>query len=960
MAVPLFVMSLLAGATLFFGAVHVWSLSIVQVAVYGAGFAACCAWCRRCMKQPPCTVSFVFDPLSLGGIFFMGWTAFQVAVLPLPVLERLSAETAAMWSSLAIVGVRPEAATVSLYPFVTMTALAYGFAVLVLYWIVRWGVWRRGQVRMLVIGILAMGVGEALWGMAQLLPGEHWILWWNKAALSPGVASGSFINRNHLAGFLAVIICLGLGYAWALARTGSSVSRGDGQGPGGRVMGGLVCILALAVMMAGLLSTASRGGVIALLCGVVFMLIMAVSRSVTSRKSFVVVVVLALVAVYVAYAASARVVERFAYFDRGLEGRLAIARAACAMGRDYPVAGSGLGTFQFVFPRYQTESFAALYDYAHNDWLQLVAETGGVGLGIVLVSTATFLVMLLFQWRRRRDPVSVGLGLGGCGAFVAIAVHALSEFNLHIPAVMLLLAVIAAITGNVLFVRGSAGREYRPQRGVPVPRAVAVLMVALFVGATGAAGTQVIRTWRAEMLAPTAWDSTRALREPTCARLAAARRWAPGNAAYWAWSARICGNGEENGDGRGGSKDRLTALSPAAIYWTEALRRNPSNWSIWRELGWDPTVDDHLAARAITRAAALQPLNPLRHLEAGIVQCARGGDESGWMASFGRALSRDGSLIGTVIDQVDLYKGKDKAVNALETILPDDPVVMVAAGRALMERGYYDAGIRYCMMGEKEKEGRLDELWCEYRDAGGVASGEKQAIIESMKRLDRRHPGVLLDGGSVIAAVSLQDKRTGHLADLDDVRVLAARVRRVSVTVPEEMCEKAYLLGRLAEEAGEYGEAARLFEKAVSLNIQHFPSWIHLTKIPETEVAGSRARVDTGKIARRIAMFAMTGIPPSVWRYGGLTDGEPSWRAAFRIDSDIGGMRLAFSARGQGVWKCLVDGRFVSLWKGGRQEERCRVAVPAGEHELRVVQCHGPVAGDGKKAPFHLTVTFEG
>jgi len=405
--------------------------------------------------------------------------------------------------------------------------------------------------------------------------------------------------------------------------------------------------------------------------------------------------------------------------------------------------------------------------------------------------------------------------------------------------------------------------------------------------------------------------------------------------------------------------EQKTVSRSAASYWTESLRRNPSNWQIWRELGWDPSVDGRIAARAIAQAAMLQPLNPLRHLEAGIVRCARGGDDSGWMMSFGRALSRDESLVGAVIDQVDLYRGKNAAVDTVEKFLPNDPVLMVAAGGALMERGYYDAGIRYCMMGEKEKEGRLYELWCEYRDCGTARHGEKQAIIARMKRLDRRYPGVLLDAGHVVAAVSLQDKRMGCLADLDDVRALAALVRREPVTAPEEMCEKAYVLGRLAEEAGEYGDAARLFEKAVSLNYQHFPSWIHLTRILGNDGAGSRVRLDTEKIARYIGMFAMTRIPPSVWRYGGLNDGKPSWRAAFRIDSDIEGMKLSFTARGRGVWKCLVDGRFVSIWTGGRHEETCRIPVPAGEHELRVVQCHGHVAGDGKKTPFRLTVTFE-
>ena len=50
------------------------------------------------------------------------------------------------------------------------------------------------------------------------------------------------------------------------------------------------------------------------------------------------------------------------------------------MGRDFPLTGSGLGTFEFVYPGYQDYITDGLVDYAHNDWVQLFAETGGIGL----------------------------------------------------------------------------------------------------------------------------------------------------------------------------------------------------------------------------------------------------------------------------------------------------------------------------------------------------------------------------------------------------------------------------------------------------------------------------------------------------------------------------------------------------------------------------------------------------
>ena len=183
------------------------------------------------------------------------------------------------------------------------------------------------------------------------------------------------------------------------------------------------------------------------------------SRFFKSRKAVILLLSLSLVCTYVGYAAIDRVLERFQHFDLDFEDRLIIAKDTFQMVKDFPLSGSGLGTFEFVFPGYQDHLKDGLVDFAHNDWLQLFAETGGIGLAILGGGFLWFMGHSIILWRRRRDPFSVGIGLGGLGAVVAVAVHSLTDFSLHIPANALLLTLIAAMTSLVLRFNGLEGKE---------------------------------------------------------------------------------------------------------------------------------------------------------------------------------------------------------------------------------------------------------------------------------------------------------------------------------------------------------------------------------------------------------------------------------------------------------------------------------------------------------------------
>jgi O-antigen ligase len=110
---------------------------------------------------------------------------------------------------------------------------------------------------------------------------------------------------------------------------------------------------------------------------------------------------------------------------------------------DHPWAGTGLGSFQAVFPAYETLYDGKIVNHAHNDYLEGLAETGVAG-GLCCV---WFLGVLFFDSLRRLSQSNGAfistIQLSGLVACLGFLTHALFDFNLHIPANALLFFLLA-------------------------------------------------------------------------------------------------------------------------------------------------------------------------------------------------------------------------------------------------------------------------------------------------------------------------------------------------------------------------------------------------------------------------------------------------------------------------------------------------------------------------------------
>lgn len=365
-----------------------------------------------------------------------GWMVFQMVPLPPGVVAVLSPARLAVAQAAGVTGWLPLSLAprstwewlVNMLPAVTAFVLARELG---------WQ-WRR-QMWVAVAPVVAVAWLESVLGLVQ---------WW-LARAAAGVAEssvGTYVNRNHFAGLLEM--ALPLAALWALA-VWRSERRGGGRhgeraAAPAMVAWGLLAVTACLLM--GVVFSLSRMGFMASLLGLMVagLLVLGTSREpgYGQRRSLrwvvPVGVVLAGAALAVVYLPTDELIHRFASFaetdDVSKDTRAQLWRDTRGLIADYPVTGSGLGTYERAFYRYKRVAPMSEADFAHNDYLQALSELGVVGVvlgGALLLWVGAGLVrVVVFEPGVTHWTLAVGLA----GALSTVLLHSLVDFNMYIPA----------------------------------------------------------------------------------------------------------------------------------------------------------------------------------------------------------------------------------------------------------------------------------------------------------------------------------------------------------------------------------------------------------------------------------------------------------------------------------------------------------------------------------------------
>jgi O-antigen ligase len=376
------------------------------------------------------------------------WLAYvwlQLLPLPIELLSVLSPESA-RWHIAASLPQPVGLAPLTLDSYGTLDSACKSTAYVLFFALSLALLGDRGRVRLVTYALILSGTGQALYGAFTNLAGH-------------GVSAGTFVNRNHYAAYL--VMCLSVGIGVLIASLSGRRTESAGQffrdAIEWAISPKMGLRLLLVTMVIALVLTHSRMGnssffIGLLVAGVIGLLL---SRRAT-RSTVVLLASLILIDIFIvgAYFGTQRVVESIGQTTMQGEDRDELAGYALRMWKDYPVFGSGLGSFAVVFPRYSAEGTVESYTHAHNDYLELLAETGL--LGIVLLGAVVVLSFgaALRAQHGREDPVMRGISFAAIMGIVALMIHSTVDFNLQIPANALTFMQLLAFAWVSLHCRG--------------------------------------------------------------------------------------------------------------------------------------------------------------------------------------------------------------------------------------------------------------------------------------------------------------------------------------------------------------------------------------------------------------------------------------------------------------------------------------------------------------------------
>jgi O-antigen ligase len=260
-------------------------------------------------------------------------------------------------------------------------------------------------------------------------------------------ATGTYTNRDHFSGLLEMVLPLAILYGLAILRQ----KRARFESPALPAIAACLVWAVSGLLLLGIIYSLSRMGFLDALFVLFFIGVLSVGPRVPSRKwrwySFSAVGAIILFMFF--FFPPSQLIARFAEISSAgqvsADARLSFWKSTIQLIKANLWFGTGFGGFESPFLKYQTSANGYRVEFAHNDYLQHLAELGVLGFAPTLaliggVLAETFRGILKLGEDERRLLV-----IACAGSFLAIAIHSLVDFNLYIPGNAMTLAWIGGI-----------------------------------------------------------------------------------------------------------------------------------------------------------------------------------------------------------------------------------------------------------------------------------------------------------------------------------------------------------------------------------------------------------------------------------------------------------------------------------------------------------------------------------
>jgi O-antigen ligase len=302
---------------------------------------------------------------------------------------------------------------------------------------------------------MVFGFLVSIFGILQHLTFNGKLYWFREMRYG-GIPFGPYVNRNHFAGFVELILPLSL-VPLVLDRV--------------RRERWLVVGLFAVVPIGALFLSVSRGGIVSFGVELTVLALVMIQRRAAGKQLFAVAAVLLAALLMVSWLGVGQLLQRFSTFQT-LE---ATAGKRASMRRDtfqiflqHPFIGTGLGTLQIVYPPYESLYDGKIVNHTHNDYLEALAETGALGGLCCAWFLAVLFLQSLTRLRQLNHSFAGALQFSGLLACIGFLVHSLVDFNLHIPANALLFFLMAHLATSEMPSDPSRSKSHPSRHPTPL------------------------------------------------------------------------------------------------------------------------------------------------------------------------------------------------------------------------------------------------------------------------------------------------------------------------------------------------------------------------------------------------------------------------------------------------------------------------------------------------------------
>jgi len=292
----------------------------------------------------------------------------------------------------------------------------------------------HGIAKSFIVVVMLVGILESFYGMLEFFSGHGHILYLEGAGLVSSV-TGTFINRNYFAGYLLMVIPLSMGFLFS--REAGQTVRFRGWRHRLSSLDGKTFLIGFGVilMILGLIFSASRMGIVSLLISFSLVSLLFRNPHTGQRFSKTPILIFGLALLWAAWLGLDAIISRFFTASEDFKMRWLIWVNTFQIFKDFPLLGSGIGTFAQIFPMYRSFHIRGLVTHAENDFLQLASEAGLIGISLLFI----LFLFLLYNVSSGIRSLSPGeppryIALGGLVGVLALMLHSIVERNIQVPA----------------------------------------------------------------------------------------------------------------------------------------------------------------------------------------------------------------------------------------------------------------------------------------------------------------------------------------------------------------------------------------------------------------------------------------------------------------------------------------------------------------------------------------------